>query len=135
MAKTQYSFGKFLLQIALGAMLVVGGIWAFTGGGDFGCTAFESVFSGDFLKIIKIIFGLIELLAGVLLIVELFTKDIFKKFDNILMLIIIIAWIVAIVFGDFIGGIFKAGFSWEWEWLYGLASHVIVLGAMLCLND
>ena len=133
MAKTQYSFGKFLLQIALGAMLVVGGIWALTGGGDFGCEAFSVIFKGQVLTIVKIIFGLIELLAGVLLIVELFTKDIFKKFDNLLMLIIIIAWIVAIVFGDFINGLFASGFGWGW--LYNFASHVIVLGVMLCLND
>ena len=64
---------------------------------------------------------------------ELFTKDIFKKFDNLLMLIIIIAWIVAIVFGDFINGLFVSGFGWGW--LYDFASHVIVLGVMLCLND
>ena len=65
----------------------------------------------------------------------LFAGDIFGKIDNILMMIIWIVWIVAIVLGDFLGGsgLFKAGFSWEW--LYGFAAHLIVLGAMLNLND
>ncbi|MBP5588049.1 MAG: hypothetical protein J6X37_04920 [Treponema sp.] len=135
MAKTQYSFGRLLLQIALGAMLVVGGIWALTGGGDFGCVALKAVFSGSLLKTLKIVFGVIELLAGAFLIIELFAGDIFGKIDNILMMIIWIVWIVAIVLGDFLGGsgLFKAGFSWEW--LYGFAAHLIVLGAMLNLND
>ena len=135
MAKTQYSFGRLLLQIALGAMLAVGGIWALTGGGDFGCTALSAVFHGDVLKILKIVFGVIELLAGVFLIIELFAGDIFGKLDNILMIIIWIVWICAIVLGDFLsnGGLFKAGFSWSW--LYAFASHLIVLGAMLNLND
>lgn len=133
--KTQFSFGRLLLQIALGAMLTVGGIWALVGGGDFACNALKAVFNGEALKIIKIVFGVIELLAGVFLIIELFTGDIFGKFDNLLMIIIWIVWICAIVLGDFLsaGGLFKAGFSWNW--LYNFASHLIVLGAMLCLAD
>lgn len=137
MAKhTQYSFGRLLLQIALGAMLVVGGIWALTGGGDFGCAALATIFNGGgVFKALKIVFGVIELLAGVFLIIELFTGDIFGKLDNLLMIIIWIVWIVGIVLGDFLGGagLFKSGFSWAW--LYAFASHVIVLGAMLCIND
>lgn len=135
MAKTQYSFGKLLLQIALGAMLVVGGIWALTGGGDFGCVALKAIFAGEMLKIIRIVFGVVELLAGVFLIIELFAGDIFGKLDNVLMIIIWIVWIVAIVLSDFLaaGGLFKSGFSWSW--LYNFASHLIVLGAMLALND
>lgn len=126
-------FGRFLLQIALGAMLAVGGLWALTGGGDFACTAFSAIFSGGILTVLKIIFGVIELLAGVFLIIELFTGDIFGKFDNILMTIVWIIWIIAIILGDFVGGLFKAGFGWGW--LYAFASHLIVLGAMLNLND
>lgn len=137
MAKnTKFSFGRLLLQIALGAMLVVGGIWALTGSGDFGCAALATIFNGGgVFKALKIVFGVIELLAGVFLIIELFTGDIFGKLDNLLMIIIWIVWIVGIVLGDFLGGagLFKSGFSWAW--LYDFASHVIVLGAMLCIND
>lgn len=127
------SFSRLLLQISLGAMLAVGGIWALMGGGDFGCTALSAIFKGDALKIVKIVFGVIELLAGVFLIIELFTGDVFGKMDNILMIIIMIVWVVAIVLGDFLNGSFlKPSFV---AWLYSFASHLIVLGAMLALND
>ncbi|WP_318678398.1 hypothetical protein [Treponema sp.] len=135
MAGKTYSFGRLLLQIALGAMLVVGGVWALTGGGDFGCEALGALFSGELYKVLKIVFGIIELLAGAFLIIELFAGDIFGKIDNVLMIIIWIVWIVAIVLSDFLykGGLFKSGFSWKW--LYEFATHLIVLGAMLNLND
>ncbi|MBQ0002457.1 MAG: hypothetical protein KBT21_02855 [Treponema sp.] len=135
MAKTQYSFGKLILQIALGAMLVVGGIWALTGSGDFGCNSLNAIFTGEMLKIVKIVFGVIELLAGVFLIIELFSSGVFGKFDKVLMIIIWIVWIVAIILGDFLskGGLLSKGFSWQW--LYNFASHLIVLGAMFSLGD
>ena len=99
-------------------------------------TLLATIFNGGgVFKALKIVFGVIELLAGVFLIIELFTGDIFGKLDNLLMIIIWIVWIVGIVLGDFLGGagLFKSGFSWAW--LYAFASHVIVLGAMLCIND
>ena len=101
----------------------------------FWCAALATIFKGGVLKTLQIVFGVIELLAGVFLIIELFTGDIFGKLDNLLMIIIWIVWIVGIVLGDFLGGagLFKSGFSWAW--LYAFASHVIVLGAMLCIND
>ena len=127
MAKTQRSFGRLILQIALGAMLVIGGIWALTGGGDFGCVAITKLLGGA--KLIRMAFGVVELLAGIFLLLELFLGDIFGKLDNILMIIVWIVWIVAIVVGDIIGANFGL------EWLYTLATHLIVLGAMLSLND
>lgn len=124
--KSTASIGRFILQIALGVMLAVGGIWALQGGGDFGAKALR-----DMSDVLGIVFGVIELVAGVLLILELFLGDQFGKFDNILMLIIMIVWAVAIVVGDFLNADFKPFLPW----IYNLASHVIVLGAMWYLND
>ncbi len=121
------SIGRLVLQLALGAMLIVGGIWALQGGGDFGAKAL----AGWLGKTFGVIFGVIELIAGVLLIIECFTKDIFGKFDNILGLIIMIVWAVAIVVGDIV----KGDFSPFLPWLYNFASHVIILGALWSLND
>ena len=121
------SIGRLVLQLALGAMLIVGGIWALQGGGDFGAKAL----AGWLGKTFGVIFGIIELIAGVLLIIECFTKDIFGKFDNILGLIIMIVWAVAIVVGDIV----KGDFSPFLPWLYNFASHVIILGALWSLND
>ena len=130
MAKKGYSLTKWVIQIALGLLLAVGGIWGLQGGGDFGVAALRDVFDGNVEKIAVIIFSVIELLAGLYLILELFIGDL-GKFDNILMLIIMIVWIVAIVLSDFIGGNFKNFI----EWLWGFANHLVVLGAILYCKD
>ena len=123
-AKTaSWSIGRLLLQIALGVMLIVGGILALQGSGDF-----ANIFKND---ILSKVFGVIELIAGVLLIIELFAGDRFGKFDNILMIIIMIVWCVAIVVLDFV----NAKSILSLPWFYTLANHLIVLGAMLYLND
>lgn len=135
--KSGASIGRLVLQLALGAMLAVAGIWAFQGSGDAASDAIKSIFSGDVGNILRIVFGVIELLAGVFLILELFMGDQFGKLDNILMLIVMIVWIVAIVLMDFIGngGLFKGGTDNFLKWLYTFAGHLIVLGAMITLND
>lgn len=132
--KSTFSIGRLILQLALGIMLAVAGIWALAGkGGDDAVKALRDVFDGDAEKIIVLVFAVIELLAGILLIVELFAGDRFGKFDNILGLVIIVVWAVAIVLMDFLGGNFlKPDFL---PWLYQLASHCIVLGSLIYLND
>ena len=121
------SIGRLILQLALGCMLIVGGIWALQGGGDFGAQALAGWLGKNF----GVVFGVIELVAGVLLVIECFTKDIFGKFDNILGLIIMIVWLVAIVVGDIINGHFDPFLPW----IYNFAGHVIILGALWSLND
>ena len=101
------SIGRLILQLALGCMLIVGGIWALQGGGDFGALAIKSWLGKNF----GVIFGVIELVAGVLLVIECFTK--------------------AIVVGDII----KGDFDPFLPWLYNFAGHVIILGALWSLND
>lgn len=131
------SIGKVLLQLAVGVMLAVAGIWALQGGGDPAVGAIKEIFNGDVANILAIVFGVIELLAGVLLIIELFAGERFGKFDNVLMFIIMIVWVIAIVLVDFLceGGILKGGANNFLKWLYTFASHLIVLGAMVYLND
>lgn len=135
--KSGASIGRLVLQLALGAMLAVAGIWAFQGGGDAASDAIKRIFGGDVGNILRIVFGVIELLAGVFLILELFMGDQFGKLDNILMLIVMIVWIVAIVLMDFVGngGLFNGGIDNFLKWLYTFAGHLIVLGAMITLND
>lgn len=135
--KSTLSIGRMVLQIALGVMLAVAGIWALQGDGDDAAAAIRSIFDGNIENILVIVFGVIELLAGILLIVELFAGERFGKFDSLLMIIVMIVWIVAIVLIDFLGagGILKGGARHFLEWLYAFASHLIVLGAMLYLNN
>ena len=137
MGKTSnFSIGRLLLQIAVGAMLTVAGIWALQGGGDEGIAAIKYLIGArDFERILCIVFGIIELIAGVFLILELFIGDKIGALGKVLTLIIIIVWIIAIVLIDFLGnhGLFKQNNFLNW--LYNFAYHLIVLGALLVLQN
>ena len=129
-----------VLNLAVGAMLAVGGIWALQGGGDFGCHAIKTVFSGlssDLLRIIVIAYGVIELLSGIFIILQLFVGDRMGTFGSILKLIVVIVWAAAIVLADFLGkgGLLHGGMNNFLSWLYGFAMHLIVLCALLVTRD
>ena len=131
-----FSIGRLLLQIAVGAMLTVAGIWALQGGGDEGIAAIKYLIGArDFERILCIVFGIIELIAGVFLILELFIGDKIGSLGKVLTLIIIIVWIIAIILIDFLGnhGLFKQNNFLNW--LYNFAYHLIVLGALLVLQN
>lgn len=130
MAKKVFSIEKLIIQLSLGLLLAVGGIWGLQGGGDFGVTAIKGIFSGSARDIAVIVFSIIELLAGIYLVLELFIGSL-GQFKGILMLIIMIVWIAAIVLADFIDGNFRNFINWLW----GFAGHLVVLGAILfCKN-
>lgn len=122
-----------IANIAVGVMLGVGGIWALQGGGDFGCQAIKHVFSGDIAKILALVFGGIELLSGIFIILQLFIGDRIGTFSRILKLIVVIVWIAAIVLSDFFGakGLFNGGVDHFLSWLYTLATHLIILVALM----
>lgn len=132
MSRSAISVGRVILQIALGLMLAVAGIWALQGGGDEGVKVFTSLFSKDLAKILKIVYGVIETVAGFFLILDLFLGDRLGLFGTILMIILIIIWIGVIVLCDFLGGNFlKGNFL---SWCYTFANHLIVLGALIYLR-
>ena len=112
-------------------MLIVGGIWAFQGGGDFGCRAIKSLFASDVAGLVTIIFGVVELFSGAFIIFQLFIGDRVGSLGTILKLIIVIVWAVAIILADFIHGNFNNFLNW----FYDFAMHVIVLCALLVTRD
>ncbi len=133
MGKREVSIFWMVLNIAVGAMLAIGGIWALQNGGDFGCKALAGMFNGDAAKIVRIVFGVIELLSGIFIILQLFIGDRMGKLGSILKLIIVIVWAIAIILADFLnGGFLKPNFL---EWTYELAMHLIVLCALLVTRD
>lgn len=136
---SNFSLGKLLLQIAVGAMLTVAGIWALQGGGDAGISAIRSLIESRSVEnILCIVFGIVELIAGVFLILSIFIGDKFGSLGKILMIIIMVVWIIAIVLIDFLGSgsLLKHGSHWNFlAWLYNFAYHLIVLGALVVLQD
>lgn len=138
MDKKTTSLGTLLLQIALGILFVVNGIFILRGfSGDEISQAIYSIMGRDFAKILCIIFGIIELIAGVFLILKIFIC-MNNNFDSILMTIIMIAWIVAIVIVDFIG---KYGISHYISngnflgFLNIFGRHLLTLGAIIKIRD
>lgn len=134
--KSGWTAALLILQIAVGAMLAVGGIWALQGGGDFAARAIKGLVSGNAGNILVIAFGVIELLVGVFMILKIVIGDRFGSFGTVLALIAIIVWIVAIVLSDILGagGILNGGAKNFLEWLYTFAQHLIILGAILAVR-
>ncbi len=131
--KTSVSIGHFILRTALGLMLAVTGIWTLQGGGDAAAESLRQIFDGDVEKVVVIVFGVIELLLGIFLVVEIFIGNRFGVFGRILEIIVIIVWALAIVLMDFWGGNFlKPNFL---NWLYTLSIHCAILGGLLSIHD
>lgn len=133
---TKMSIGRVILQLAVGLMFTVAGIWALQGGGDAAVSAIKYIFDSDIESILVIVLGIIELVAGVLLIVGLFVSQSLAAFNSVLLLIIMIIWIAAIVLIDFLGGngILHNGAKHFLSWCYQFADHLIVLGALIYLQ-
>lgn len=129
------TIGRMVLQIALGLFFAIGGVWTLQGQGNEIAAAVHTVLKGDIASIAAIVMGIIEVIAGAFLILRLFIS-IASTLDRTLMLIITVAWIAAIVLLDFLGGSFLGGGSTQgiMKWLYALSQHLLVLGALLCLQ-
>lgn len=133
------SLGRIFLQIALGLLFIVSGIWTVQGAnGDDVAYAIKSLFSSDISGILCIVFGIIEIVAGVFLILRLFSF-INTNLDSILMIIIIIAWIAMIILIDFLGknSLFNNldNIKNFLQFLQGFAMHLLVLGAIIIEKD
>lgn len=144
------SIGKLILQLAIGALLVVAGIWVFSNtnsGGDEAVKAIRKIFDNkDFGKMIGIVFGAIELVAGAFLILEPFV-GIIRNYTSLVIIAVLAIWIVATILIDFCGtgsgGLLKPSIAIDdiektedfLKWLYQFAGHLTVIGALLYLRD
>lgn len=122
-----------ILNLAVGAMLAVGGIWALQGGGDFAAEALKGLLSGDARRIGVIMFGVIELLSGIFIILQLFIGDRTGSLGPLLKLIVVVVWAIAVIIADFLNGHFLS--PNVLSWVYALAMHLIVLAALLVTRD
>lgn len=122
-----------ILNLAVGAMLTVGGIWALQGGGDFAAEALKGLLNGDARRIGVIMFGVIELLSGIFIILQLFIGDRTGSLGPLLKLIVVVVWAIAVIIADFLNGHFLS--PNVLSWVYALAMHLIVLAALLVTRD
>ncbi|MDR0656886.1 MAG: hypothetical protein LBG22_11275 [Treponema sp.] len=121
------SIGSFLWQIAVALYLFANGVLGIQKGGDFKII-YGTLFSGDLLTALTVITGIIALLAGILVLLELFNVEI--GFLDTLVLVVAIVWLVYVVIEIFgwISGKYKQNFL---HVLQLLAVHLMVLGSLL----
>ena len=148
MSVSKKSLGGMLLQIALGLFLLATGIMTLQLDGTFGsfqaslggnevANVIYDLLDGNLAKIAVIIIGICELLAGVFLLISLFTTV--GKLADVVLFIIMVMWIIVIVLVDILGsrGIlgnaFKS-FSSIISYMKTLSGHLLVLGAILIVK-
>lgn len=129
MAKnSSISIGRIILQIALACFLTIGGIFVLVDGKGAGDEAVKWLYKQA--DLLGIVFAIVEIIAGVLLLIELFLGDRFGMLNKIIGWTVIIVFAIVIVLSDIINGNWGNAFL---KTLYQLAGHLVPLGAMLCL--
>ncbi|MCL2805981.1 MAG: hypothetical protein FWD26_08590 [Treponema sp.] len=117
--------GNFLWKISVALYLIANGVLGLSKGGDF-AIIFRSVFRSN-VDILVVIAGVIALVAGVAVLLEMF--NIKLSFLDTLILIVAIIWAVYVVLGIISWVI--SGFDSFWYVLQRLAVHVMVLSSLL----
>lgn len=131
------SISSLILQIALGLLFLVSGIWSLqSGNGDEIAGAIRSIFDGDIEKVLVVVFAIIEIITGVFLLLRIFVF-LGTNLDKLFMLIIMICWIVCIVMTDFIGsnGLLNNLNSNFLNFLNRFANHLLILGAIIKVSE
>lgn len=128
------SIWKTILQIALAVMLIIGGLNVFLGEGkDDLVKAVSNLFArGTLRDVVIYVLAAVELIAGILLVLDFFHIKSLDKLDDIFLAIIMICWVVVfIVLGDFVG-LFKDGIKGNeiLPFLVSLAKNCIMVSAM-----
>ncbi|MDO4506188.1 MAG: hypothetical protein Q4B64_04510 [Spirochaetales bacterium] len=127
--ETKNAIASLILTLAVGCLLAVSGIYALQGkaAGDLAVQGLKSIFDGNVESIIITIFGVVELLAGIFIILKCFIGDRMGAMGNIISLIVVIVWVVVIVLADIITGIGKPNFL---AWLLQFSKDLIIFGAI-----
>jgi hypothetical protein len=123
------SIGGFILYIATALYLLAAGvIGIFAGrGGEFYGMVSGILGGGGLSTIIAVIFALAAIAAGVLLILQLFGMEF--GIIEIILLAFAVLWVLFILVGDIINPL--RTHPDLWVWLRTLASHLVVLGAII----
>jgi len=120
--------GIFLWKLAVALYLIANGVLGFTGGGDFHTILTSTM---NFPSIIATIIAVFSLIAGILVLLEMFTSISSRILDYIALGLAII-WAVYIIIGIVSWIIGKTGLN-VWEMLQRLGVHTMVLGSLLVI--
>ena len=120
--------GIFLWKLAVALYLIANGVLGLTGGGDFHIILTRTM---NFPSIIATIIAVFSLVAGILVLLEMFTSITSRILDYIALGLAII-WAVYIIIGIVSWIIGKTGMN-VWEMLQRLGVHTMVLGSLLLI--
>ena len=121
--------GIFLWKLAVALYLIANGVLGLIGnGGDFHVILTRTM---GFPSIIATIIAVFALVAGILVLIEMFTNMTSRALDYIALVLAII-WAVYIIIG-IVSWITKTNSMSIWEMLQRLGVHTMVLGSLLVI--
>ena len=130
--------GALFLRIALAAYFIITGLCMLGVGGSVkasqaGAAIYES-FSGDLAKIVAIVVAILLLIGGVCIAITIF-RDL-GNWDNTVMLILTVIWIVIAVVAD----VFSRSFGVSkldgnaMFWILNVAKDLLIIGGLLSIR-
>ena len=132
---TNRGLGALFLRIALAAYFIITGLCMLGVGGSIksseaGAAIYE-IFSGDLAKIVAIVVAIVLLIGGVCIAITIF-RDL-GNWDNTVMLILTVIWIVIAVVADVFSRSFGVGKldGNAMFWILNVAKDLLIIGGLL----
>lgn len=135
---TNRGLGALFLRIALAAYFIITGLCMLGVGGSVKASqagaAIYEIFSGDLAKIVAIIVAIVILIGGVCVAITIF-RDL-GNWDNTVMLILTVLWIVIAVVAD----VFSRSFGVNkldgdaMFWILNVAKDLLIIGGLLSIR-
>lgn len=132
-SETKKGIGAVIIQIALAVLFAIMGLQLLGLKGSFFGTsevarAINSMFKGTTADIVRIVVGVLFLIAGILFIARFFWEP--GKMDNIIRLTILIIWICVVVIAHILPGI-----NFTAAWLTTMSYDLLIVGGILVIRD
>ena len=135
---TNRGLGALFLRIALSAYFIITGLCMLGVGGSVKASqagaAIYEIFSGDLAKIVAIAVAVLLLIGGVCIAITIF-RDL-GNWDNTVMLILTVIWIVIAVVADVFSHSFGVG-KLDGDamfWILNVAKDLLIIGGLLSIK-
>ena len=134
--------GVLIINISVALYLFATGILGFSNkGGKIGSAisgneirqAVNAIFKGDVANVVSIIFAILAIIAGVLILLKLFSIAIPSM--ELILIIIGIFWLVFIILIDIVAPLNRKGDGDFLLWLRVICPHLMVLGSIILSTD